>query len=440
MIYQQLEQLPQEDLESIDELCDVYASDWKSGNIPKIEMIVEAAPERFKMLLALELIELDSELHRRRGELPSIEGYVSRFPHWSNEIRSRVGIARDNDNNASIRHPLRFPGYEILGELGRGGMGIVYKARHVKLGRIVALKMAILGGDESRKELERFRSEAEAIARLQHPNIVQIFEIGEVDGIPYFTMEFVEGSNLAQLLSVNSLSPREAAQLLEQLALAVAYAHETGIIHRDLKPSNVLLTNVGAAAPFGGSRVTTITPHFSFPTQRSSTVIDQEKKETDGTITKNSLQSSTRSLKAVELSWLPKLTDFGLAKHLDTDQSHTVSGMIMGTPNYMAPEQTIGSSGNVGPAADIYSLGAILYESIVGRPPFRGASVLETLEQVRSHEPVSPVCFSLVYLQISIPFASNVCKRNLRNVMSLQFTWPTTLLDLWREFRSRRVR
>jgi serine/threonine protein kinase/WD40 repeat protein len=388
VIYQHLEQLPQKDLEAIDALCDDYAAAWIAGRSPKIEPVVEAAPGRWKMLLALELIELESELRRKVGELPSIEDYVSRFPHWSNEIRSQVGTA--DDGNASTKHPLRFPGYEILGELGRGGMGVVYKARHVQLGRIVALKMAILGRHESRKELERFRIEAESIAKLQHPNIVQIFEVGEVEGTPYFTMEFVEGGNLAQFLSSNSLSPREAAQLLEPLAIAVAYAHQTGIVHRDLKPSNVLLTKGGPATPLTGSRVTTIESRFSLPNRRSSTVVEGEKKHASSTITKTALQSNSRYVNAIESSWLPKLTDFGLAKRLDTDQSHTMSGMIMGTPNYMAPEQTIGSSNNIGPAADIYSLGAILYESIVGRPPFRGVSVLETLEQVRSLEPVSP--------------------------------------------------
>ncbi len=224
------------------------------------------------------------------------------------------------------------PGYQLLGELGRGGMGVVYKAQDVKLHRLVALKMILSGAYAEEADLVRFRLEAEAVAKLQHPNIVQVFEINECDGRPYFSLEFVDGGPLDKKLGGNPLPPRQAAELLEQLARAMHYAHQRDILHRDLKPANVLLTS-------------------------------------DGT---------------------PKITDFGLAKKLDDkENSKTQGGTIMGTPSYMAPEQALGADA-IGPAADIHSLGAILYEFLTGRPPFKGATVLDTLEQVRNQEPVPP--------------------------------------------------
>jgi WD40 repeat protein/tetratricopeptide (TPR) repeat protein/tRNA A-37 threonylcarbamoyl transferase component Bud32 len=223
-------------------------------------------------------------------------------------------------------------GYEILGELGRGSMGVVYKARQVSLHRLVALKMILAGSHAGPQHLARFRSEAEAVARLQHPHIVQIYEVGAQEGRPYFSLELVDGDTLDRKLAGTPLPARQAAQLVETLARAVQAAHERGIVHRDLKPANVLLT-------------------------------------ADGT---------------------PKITDFGLAKHLDRDGTQTGSDAILGTPCYMAPEQASGKSKEVGPPADIYALGAILYELLTGRPPFKGPSVLNTLEQVRSQEPVSP--------------------------------------------------
>lgn len=229
------------------------------------------------------------------------------------------------------------PGYEILTELGRGGMGIVFKAMQLKAKRLVALKMILSGGYASPSDLARFRIEGESIARLQHANIVQVFDVGDHEGKPYFALEFCEGGSLKDKLAGAPLPPSDAARLAEKLARGIAKAHEKSIVHRDLKPANILLNAVGE----------------------------------------------------------PKITDFGLAKQLDDESSAnspelTRTGAVMGTPSYMAPEQASGDAKRVGPTCDVYALGAILYECLTGWPPFRAASLVETLEQVRHREPVPP--------------------------------------------------
>jgi WD40 repeat protein len=223
-------------------------------------------------------------------------------------------------------------GYDILGELGRGGMGVVYLARQARLNRPCALKMILAGAHATPEAAARFLAEAEAIARLQHPQIVQIHHIGEADGLPFFELEYVPGGSLDRKLDGTPWPPRRAAHLAEQLARGIAAAHALGIVHRDLKPANVLLAG-------------------------------------DET---------------------PKITDFGLAKAVGSDSGLTGSQAILGSPSYMAPEQAGGQARTAGPAADVYAVGAILYELLTGRPPFRGATVLETLEQVKTVEPVPP--------------------------------------------------
>jgi tetratricopeptide (TPR) repeat protein/predicted Ser/Thr protein kinase len=235
---------------------------------------------------------------------------------------------------AAPARPLRFvPGYQVLEVLGEGGMGVVWKARQDGLDRLVALKRIRSVGQPAPETLARFRREAEAVARLRHPNIVQIYDVGEQDGEPYLALEYIEGGSLAQKLTAGPLLPRHAAVLVETLARAMDYAHEHGIIHRDLKPANVLLLADGG---------------------------------------------------------VPKITDFGLAKRLGEESGHTHTGAILGTPSYMAPEQAGGDRAAVGPLVDVYALGAILYETLTGRPPFRGPTVLDTLAQVREREPVPP--------------------------------------------------
>jgi eukaryotic-like serine/threonine-protein kinase len=252
------------------------------------------------------------------------------------------------------------PGYEILGVLGRGGMAVVFKARQLELQRIVALKMLRDWARAGEKELARFRAEADVIARLQHPNIVQIYDVGDVAGRPYFVLEFVSGGSLAQYLNGTPQSARRASQFVEVLARAVQAAHANGIVHRDLKPANILLI----PAP-------QITTELGDQTHAQNTVVVDN------------------VLKAV-----PKITDFGVAKRADGDwkakleSSLTVTGDLLGTPSYMAPEQAAPVGPPVGPAADIYALGAILYELLTGRPPFKGETALDTVLQVLHSEPV----------------------------------------------------
>jgi serine/threonine protein kinase len=244
---------------------------------------------------------------------------------------------------------VKIPGYEILEELGRGGMGVVYKARQTSLKRLVALKMILIGIHNDKEILARFRTEAEAVAKFLHPNIVQIYEIGTAE-LPYFSLEYVEGGSLSEYLKHRFPAAREAAVLAEQIARAVDDAHRKSIIHRDLKPANVLLS-----------------PKRKGP----------EAEETKG-------------LKKPLGEYIPKITDFGLAKNLSAE-SHTARGKMMGTPSYMAPEQAGGvGAGNIGPATDIYALGAILYEMLTGRPPFRAATPLETMLQVTTVPPPPP--------------------------------------------------
>jgi tetratricopeptide (TPR) repeat protein len=245
--------------------------------------------------------------------------------------------------------PPSIPGCEILGELGRGGMGIVYKARQAALNRLVAVKVLHATAHSSPEQLARFRVEGEAAARLQHPNIVQIYEVGEVEGRPYIVLEFAAGGSLEDCLAGTPLSARRAAELVRSLAQAMDYAHRRGVIHRDLKPSNVVLQVPDAEG--------------DEPQRLSPADMDRA---------------------------IPKISDFSLAKQLDSESGQTHTGLILGTPSYMAPEQAAGQAATAGPAVDIYALGAILYEALTGRPPFRAATLLETLEQARSAEPAHP--------------------------------------------------
>lgn len=225
--------------------------------------------------------------------------------------------------------PRQFGDYVLIEEIARGGMGIVYKAKQTRLNRIVALKMILSGQLASEADIARFYVEAEAAAHLEHPGIVPVFEVGEFEGQQFFSMGFVEGDSLASLVSSGPLPPNEAAGLVEQIAQAIAFAHSKNVIHRDLKPANVLLDGDGS----------------------------------------------------------PKVTDFGLAKKTHTDSQLTGSGQILGTPSYMPPEQASGNTKKVGPEADVYSLGAILYCLLTGRPPFQAATVMDTLMQVIEQEP-----------------------------------------------------
>jgi tetratricopeptide (TPR) repeat protein len=328
----------------------------KAGEAMRVERYLERYPELASDLRLLSgLLVAEHQLRQGRGEKMELDEYLRRFPQLGEDLRAHLKAPADGRTDTVLDSPPsqmpsrgekaagldadpvatnwpRIPGYQVLGKLGEGGMGVVYKAQQVQLKRLVALKMIRAGAWADAEDVARFRREAEAVARLQHPHIVQIYEVGETAGGPYFSLEYLPGGSLAQKIAGTPQPARPAAELVATLARAVHTAHQCGIVHRDLKPANVLLTDDG----------------------------------------------------------VPKITDFGLSKRLDGDPSQTPSEALMGTPSYMAPEQARRMTKVIGPAVDIYALGAILYELLTGRPPFKAETLWDTVAQVVHEEPVPP--------------------------------------------------
>ncbi len=379
--------------DSIDEIVERFEDAWQRDEEPSIDDYLPPNSDgRFKLLVELVHVDLErrvragiavrtedyvqrfpalgndpeasselilAEIHLRhgRGDFVSLDDIQSRFPTQFGPLRKRIieeiesksipvaGKSTSPINRAVFDEPMaesadnsngmkcspglpQIPGYIIESVVGEGGAAIVYLATQQSPRRPVAIKMlhARRGGVDELSR--RLRAEAEAVAQLQHPNIIQMFEVGEYDGHPFLVVEYLGGGSLHERLAELPLGAREAAELVRTLTMAVDAAHKRGIIHRDLKPSNVLFASSGD----------------------------------------------------------PKLADFGLAKQVESDEMLTQTGEILGTPSFMAPEQAIASHADVGPPTDVYALGAILYATLTGRPPFKAASIIETLEQVRKSE------------------------------------------------------
>ncbi len=347
----------------IDAACRRFEADWRAGKRPAIGDYLGEVAEEGRSALRAELETLVGELRPASEEPASpaaapsstvaeaptiapatpptspIPGLASPLadaeatePH-DDQATVDFGSSGTAGPGASSPDRIRYFGdYEITRELARGGMGVVFLARQISLNRPVALKMILAGQLANDTDVKRFYTEAEAAAGLDHPGIVPIYEVGQHEGQHYFSMGFVEGQSLAQRLADGPLPPREAAALMVKVAEAIEYAHGRGVIHRDLKPGNILLDRNGN----------------------------------------------------------PRVTDFGLAKKVEGDSALTASGQIMGTPSYMPPEQASGNRGQVGPAADVYALGATLYALVTGRPPFQAATAMDTVIQVIGEEPVPP--------------------------------------------------
>ncbi|MBY0229679.1 MAG: serine/threonine protein kinase, partial [Gemmataceae bacterium] len=381
-------------------------SRWERGQpLPLADYLRDAPWLAADPDAVLSLIADEIALRRQSGESLSAEEYLSRVPGLASTFGPvhRAALRRLDDPDSTTaphadsspddgttddagrertRHaddPAAIPGYEVLETLGRGAMGVVYKVRDKKLGRVAALKVIRSAEHAGSGEIARFLVEARAVAAVQHPHIVQILEIGQHRGLPYFTLEFLAGGTLAARLKERLPTPGDAARLVEQLARAMHFAHSRGVIHRDLKPSNILLAE-GPDAP---------------------------------------LSQATA-----------KVSDFGLAKH-GGDDAGTRTGAILGTPAYMPPEQAMGEGKNVGPAADIYSLGAILYEALAGRPPFVAAAGVDTLLQVATMEPPAPRA-----LRPDVPRdLETICLKCLHKDPARRYRSAEELADDLRRFR-----
>jgi serine/threonine protein kinase/WD40 repeat protein len=381
--------------------CDCFEQAWKAGSRPRIEDYLAGVPEAERAALVRELVALDMDYRQQAGEAPRPEDYHGGFPELL--LAPAVTLAEHPAAGAASSGPEKdlpvVPGYELVKELGRGGMGVVYWAWQSTLNRSVALKMILAGAHAGADDLARFRTEAEAVARLQHPNIVQIHEVGWHDKCPYLALEYIDGGSLAQQLTGTPLPARVAAQLIEGLARAVHYAHLKGVVHRDLTPANILL-------------------------QVSDGRLQSEKQResADSTSVISNLQSA-----------IPKITDFGLAKLLvGAGPTLTHTGAVLGTPSYMAPEQAAGQAKAVGPATDVYALGAILYELLTGRPPFKARTPLETLLQVQAQEPVPPS-----RLQPKLPRdLTTICLKCLEKPPHRRYTSAEALAEDLRRFQA----
>jgi serine/threonine-protein kinase len=357
---------PVGELLEIDAICDRFEAAWGSDTRPDLASFLDQAPPELRPVLFRDLINIELDKRLERGERPEPRLYYLRFPELPAVINSafesrltllalRRNEARDDqagrvtEFGPGAREPEtkvlpsdRFtlgvsqgpevPGYQILRELGRGGMGVVYQARQIALDRDVALKMIKSGSFASPSELARFQNEAEAVARLDHPNIVPIFEVGSHAGLEFFSMKLIGGTSLDRRLPEFATDPQAVARIVVIVAEAVHHAHSRGILHRDLKPANILLDNRGA----------------------------------------------------------PHITDFGLAKRIESDSELTCSGAPVGTPSYMSPEQAAGDRGSLSISTDVYGIGGILYALLTGRAPFAGTTLVETLDKVRALPPEPP--------------------------------------------------
>ena len=309
---------------------------------------VEQTLDRDQRLAEL-LVDLTDRAHQ--GEAVDIDAVGREHPDLAMELRELWGAVmvadaagshsqedvletqpQEDSLRATLELPCRFADYELIREIGRGGMGIVYEARQISLNRTVAIKMILRGTLASEADHERFRAEAEAAARLDHPGIVPVYEVGEQDERAYFCMKYVKGQTLSEILAEGPMRPREAARILSAVSRAIHFAHEHGVLHRDLKPSNI--------------------------------VIDPEGQ--------------------------PHVMDFGLAKQVSDSASLTRTGAVLGTPAYMAPEQAAGARGDVGPVSDVYSLGSILYHMLTGRPPFQARTPVDTVLKLLEQDAVPP--------------------------------------------------
>jgi serine/threonine protein kinase len=337
---------------------------WQSGERVPVESYFGAHPQlEADREGALVLIYGEFLLREQLGEAPSAAEYLRRFPPYAAALRLQFELhqALEEDSSPSLSPETgapapgapEVPGYQLLEELGRGATSVVYKAWQGNLRRVVALKVVRADVRIGSLERARFGTEGEAVARLQHPNVVQVYDIGECRGRPYLVLEFVDGGSLAQRLAGGPMAVADAVGLVETLARAMEYVHQRGILHRDLNPANVLLAVVSSP--------------LSVVSRRGGT----------SSLTPDNWQLTTT----------PKITDFGLAKLLVGGVGLTQTGAVLGTPSYMAPEQAEGRTREIGPATDVHALGAILYHLLTGRPPYDGGTILATLLQVRSDEP-----------------------------------------------------
>ncbi len=362
--------LPAADLQQIDAVCDQFEAEWRTGRRPDPASYLLQAPPGGLAVLLRDLLNLELEYRLRLGEQPDPQSYGQRFPqlvhvvdaaflsrHHNVVATARSAKADNSAQAATVVSPAAMtntepraaadftlhmpeqpavPGYEILGELGRGGMGVVFKAHQIALRRSVALKMIKSDGFATDAELLRFQNEAEAVAQLDHPHIVPIYEVIRHQGRQYFSMKLISGTSLDKRLANFAVDPRAAARVVAVVAHAVHHAHQRGILHRDLKPANILLDERGE----------------------------------------------------------PHVTDFGLAKRIDHNGDLSASGAPVGTPSYMAPEQAGGPKSSLSTATDVYGLGTILYALLAGRAPFVGTTLLDTLEQVCTCSPEAPSLFN----------------------------------------------
>ncbi len=385
----------------IDAICRRYEADWRAARSPSIAEYLGDVPEAGRQALRRELEALDREIRETveqptdpdrppapavaemspvgvavddADSLPNPEQPTTAIPRSGDAATEahfgpRDRLSAETPNLLRIRD---FGDYEIVRELARGGMGVVFLARQVSLNRPVAIKMILAGQLADEADVRRFHTEAEAAANLDHPGIVPIHEVGQHEGQHYFSMGFVDGPSLAQRLADGPITPREAAELMARVAEAIAYAHRRGLIHRDIKPGNILLDRDGS----------------------------------------------------------PRITDFGLAKRVESDSALTASGQIMGTPSYMPPEQADGRGAAAGPKADVYAIGATLYALATGRPPFQAATPMDTILQVIHQEPVPPR-----RLNAGIPRdLETICLKCLEKDPARRYATAEALVDELRRF------